>query len=242
MNLTQFEWIESGLKCKSYHCVKLVCNSRVLNYEIAIFFLTSSSSSHPWKREERKGRGLCRGGRVGPAGRARGARPPPPGRGAWGAATAAGKGRVGRGHCRRRGARGRGSTAVAAGHRHCRRRGGGRGAAGRGNGGGRGAEAGEGEGRVREALHGRENKEHEETVGTTMKVSHRGRRLSPEPRTNPSIAGDSGVRSTNRTRPDEALDETNAAVSSDSADDARIGCNCSPELEPLRTSVSNTGS
>jgi hypothetical protein len=97
MNLTQFEWIESGLKCKSYHCFKLVCNSRVLNYEIAIFFLTSSSSSHPWKREERKGRGLCRGGRVGPAGRARGARPPPPGRGAWGAATVAGEGRVGAG-------------------------------------------------------------------------------------------------------------------------------------------------
>jgi hypothetical protein len=55
--------------------------------------------------------------------------------------------------------------------------------------------------------------------------SHRGRRPSPEPRTNPSIAGDSGVQSTNRTHPDEALDETNAAVPSDSADDARIGSN-----------------
>jgi hypothetical protein len=41
---------------------------------------------------------------------------------------------------------------------------------GRGNGGGRGAAAGEGEGIVREALHGRENKEHEETLGTTMEV------------------------------------------------------------------------
>jgi hypothetical protein len=37
----------------------------------------------------------------------------------------------------------------------------------------------------------------------------------------------------NQTRRDEALDETIAAVSSDSADDARIGSNCSPELETL---------
>jgi hypothetical protein len=44
----------------------------------------------------------------------------------------------------------------------------------------------------------------------------------------------------------EAIDETNAAVPSDSADEARIGSNCSPELspelEPPRTSASNTGS
>jgi hypothetical protein len=65
-----------------------------------------------------------------------------------------------------------------------------------------------------------------------MEVSHRGRRPSPEPKPNPSIAGDSGIQSTNRTRCDEGLDETNAAVPSDSADDARIGSNCSPELEP----------
>jgi hypothetical protein len=41
----------------------------------------------------------------------------------------------------------------------------------------------------------------------------------------------------NRTYCDKALDETNATVPSDSADDARIGSNCSlelsPELEPL---------
>jgi hypothetical protein len=60
-----------------------------------------------------------------------------------------------------------------------------------------------------------------------MKVSHRGRRPSPEPRGNPSIAGDSEIQSTNRTRCDEALDETNATVPSDSADDAQIGSNCS---------------
>jgi hypothetical protein len=50
----------------------------------------------------------------------------------------------------------------------------------------------------------------------------------------------------NRMCPDEALDETNAAVSSDSVDDAQIGSNCSPELstelELLRTLASNTGS
>jgi hypothetical protein len=69
---------------------------------------------------------------------------------------------------------------------------------------------------------------------------------SLEPRRKPLIDGDSEVRLTNRTHQDEALDETNAAVLSDSADDARIGSNCSPELspelEPLRSSVSNSGS
>jgi hypothetical protein len=65
-----------------------------------------------------------------------------------------------------------------------------------------------------------------------MEVSHRGKRPSPEPRGNPSIAEDSGIQSINRTRCDEALDETNAAVPSDSADDAQIGSNCSPELSP----------
>jgi hypothetical protein len=79
-----------------------------------------------------------------------------------------------------------------------------------------------------------------------MVEAHRGRRPSPEPKPNQSIAGDSRVQSTNRTRFDEALDETNAAVPSDSGDDVRIGSNCSPELspelEPPRTSASNTGS
>jgi hypothetical protein len=79
-----------------------------------------------------------------------------------------------------------------------------------------------------------------------MEEAHRGRRPSPEPIGNLSIAEDSGVQSTNRMRPDEALDKTNAGVPSDSVDDARIGSNCLPELslelEPLRTSASNTGS
>jgi hypothetical protein len=71
-----------------------------------------------------------------------------------------------------------------------------------------------------------------------MEEVPRGRRPSPEPRGNLSIAGDSGVQSMNRTRPDEALDEMNAVVPSYSTDDAQIESNCSPELsselEPLR--------
>jgi hypothetical protein len=52
MNLTQLVWFESGLK--------LDCNSRVLNYETTIFFLTSSSFSRreppwPWGYAEHAG-------------------------------------------------------------------------------------------------------------------------------------------------------------------------------------------
>jgi hypothetical protein len=65
-----------------------------------------------------------------------------------------------------------------------------------------------------------------------MVVAHHRRRPSLEPKRKPLIDGDSEVRSMNRTCPDEALDETNTAVPSDSADDARIGSNCSPELSP----------
>jgi hypothetical protein len=85
-------------------------------------------------------------------------------------------------------------------------------------------------------------RKNEETLDATMEVSHQGRSPLPEPTRNPSIAGDSEVRSTNRTRPNEDLDETNTVVPSDSADNAQIGSNCSPELELLRTSASNTGS
>jgi hypothetical protein len=55
---------------------------------------------------------------------------------------------------------------------------------------------------------------------------------SPEPSTKSSIGDESSVGSTNRRHWDEALDETNAVVPSDSTDDARIESNCSPELEP----------
>jgi hypothetical protein len=79
----------------------------------------------------------------------------------------------------------------------------------------------------------------------TLEIEENGEeewRSSPEPRRKSSIDGDSEVRSMNQAHRDEALDKTNTAVSSDSADDARIGSNCSPELEPLRTSASNSGS
>jgi hypothetical protein len=114
--------------------------------------LPSSSSPHlipPIHGREKRGRGGgCAGeDEVGPAGGGRGR-----------------TGREGRGHRCRVGARagvGRGAPPPGTGT----------GAPpGRGNGGGRGAAAGEGEGIVRKALHGRENEEHEETLGTTMEV------------------------------------------------------------------------
>jgi hypothetical protein len=183
--------------------------------------------------EERGGEGGCAGeDETGPAGGGHGH-----------------TGRAGHDHSRRGEARERGSTgtrappptaaAAAVGE-------GERGAAGEGKRRGEGCrrrrrwgESGRGSARTRK-------RRNEENLGATMEVSHRGRTPSPEPRGNPSIAEDSGIQSMNRTRCDEALDESNAAVPSDSADDARIGSNCSPELspelEPPRTSASNTGS
>jgi hypothetical protein len=220
MNLTQLEWIESGLKCKSYECFKPYCNSRGLNLQnchrllLLIFLLPSM--------EERGGEG------EGAAQGEGGARPPP------------------RGRPRRTG--------------HARPR---AGAAPRREGAGRGARepppattaaAGRGKG---SPPPGKVRGEWERlcTDGKTKKRRNPrcnnggfspGRRPSPEPRGNPSIVGDLGIQSKNRTRCNEALDETNAAVPSDSADDARIVSNCSPELslelEPPQTSASNTGS
>jgi hypothetical protein len=177
--------------------------------------LPSSSSSHllpPIHGRER--RGLRRGGRFGRAGGGRGR-----------------TGHEGRGHRRRRGAHGHRNAGAAGGH--CRRS----------------REGAPQPGKVRGEW-GRPcadgNTKKRRNPRYNNGGSHRGRRPLPEPRGNPSIAGDSGIQSTNRTRCDEALDETNAAVPSDSADDARIGSNCSPELspelEPPRTSASNTGS
>jgi hypothetical protein len=56
----------------------------------------------------------------------------------------------------------------------------------------------------------------------TMEIAHWRRRLSPEPRRNPSIDSEWEVRSMNRKHQDEALNETNAAVLSDFANDARL--------------------
>jgi hypothetical protein len=118
--------------------------------------------------------------------------------------------------------------------------GGGEGARAGGEGGGRGAAAGEVRGgRGRPCMDGK--KEKRWNLDATIEVSHRGRRPSPEPKRKLSIDGDSEVRSTNGTCPDEAIDETIAAVPSDSVGDARIGSNCSPELKPHWTSASNSG-
>jgi hypothetical protein len=60
-----------------------------------------------------------------------------------------------------------------------------------------------------------------------------GRRgLLSEPRRNTSIDGEPEVGSTNRKHRNEATDETNAAVLSNFANDARIESNYSPELSP----------
>jgi hypothetical protein len=71
-------------------------------------------------------------------------------------------------------------------------------------------------------------------------------KTSMEPRIIPPIGDGPPVGSTNQRHWDEALGETNAAIPPNSADDARIGSNCSPELpsklEPSRTSASNSGS
>jgi hypothetical protein len=66
------------------------------------------------------------------------------------------------------------------------------------------------------------------------------RRSSLEPRRKSPIDGEPEVGSTNQKYRDEALDETNAAVLSDSANDAQIKSNCSLDLEPPRTSASNS--
>jgi hypothetical protein len=58
------------------------------------------------------------------------------------------------------------------------------------------------------------------------------RRSSLEPRRKSPIDGEPEVGSTNQKYRDEALDETNATVLSDSANDAQIESNCSPDLEP----------
>jgi hypothetical protein len=68
-----------------------------------------------------------------------------------------------------------------------------------------------------------------------------GKTTSSKPSTNSPIDGDSEVRSVNRTHQDEALDKTNTAVSSDFTEDTWIGSNCSPDLESLQTSASNSG-
>jgi hypothetical protein len=56
----------------------------------------------------------------------------------------------------------------------------------------------------------------------TMVEAHRRRRSSLEMRRNLSIDGEPEVGSTNRKHQEEALDESNTTIPSDSADEARI--------------------
>jgi hypothetical protein len=62
------------------------------------------------------------------------------------------------------------------------------------------------------------------------KRAHRRKRSSLESRRKLSIGDERTVGSTNRRHRDEALDDMDVAVPSDSSNDARIECNCSPEL------------
>jgi hypothetical protein len=85
----------------------------------------------------------------------------------------------------------------------------------------------------------------EKLYGQQWREAHRRRQSSLEPRRKSLIGGEPTVGSTNQKQRDEALDETDAAIPSDSGNDARIENNCSPELslelEPPRTSTSNSG-
>jgi hypothetical protein len=118
---------------------------------------------------------------------------------------------------------------------------GGRATRGWGNGGGGGtATWGMREGRGRLCANGK--RKNKKLHGQQWWKGSPEKTTSPEPRTISPIHGDPEVGSTNWKHRDEALDETNAAVPSDSADDARIKSNCSPELKHLRTSASDSRS
>jgi hypothetical protein len=218
----QLERIESDLKRKSYHCFKLEYNSRTLNYEIDIlfltfFFLTSLSLlSRSVMGRGRPSKGLAGHHRQGTDCARR-------------SAPGALLGQPELGH------RGRPTVlacccAPAQEPRPQGLRAHGSGAGGR--------VAGAEGGATPQTL---EMKENEEEWRSSL-----GKKTLAGAEEKSLIDRDSKVRSTNRTRPDQALDETKAAIPSDSADDAQIGSNCSPELsselEPLRTSASNSRS
>jgi hypothetical protein len=95
-------------------------------------------------------------------------------------------------------------------------------------------------GRERPCVNG--NRRNKKTLGATMVEGSPENAPTPETRTNPPIEGEPSVGLTNRRHQDEALDEMGAVVPLDAAADAQIESKCSPELEPCRTSVSNSGS
>jgi hypothetical protein len=111
----------------------------------------------------------------------------------------------------------------------------------RGGGGGhRGGEKGGERERVREGLGCDMWWETKKNLENNGDSSMEKRRSSLEPRRKSPIDGEPEVGSTNQKYRDEALDETNATVLSDSANDAQIESNCSPDLEPPWTSASNS--
>jgi hypothetical protein len=104
------------------------------------------------------------------------------------------------------------------------------------------------EGKGRHCTNG--NRRNKKNPCPTMVEGSPEKTTSTGPRTNSSIDNEPSVGSTNQKHQDEALDEMNTAVPSDSTDDTRIKSKCSPELspelslelEPFRTSASNSGS
>jgi hypothetical protein len=100
----------------------------------------------------------------------------------------------------------------------------------------------EGEERGRGYVYGNKNGE---TPWTTMEGNSPEETKFAGAKKKSSIGSETTVGSTNQKHRDEALDEKNAAVSSDSTNAAWIETNCSPELsselEPPRTSASNSG-
>jgi hypothetical protein len=85
-----------------------------------------------------------------------------------------------------------------------------------------------------------ENQRNEELHGQQWRESSP-KKTSPEPGRKSPIGDKPTAGSTNRKHRDEALDETNAAVPSDSTNDTLIKSNCSlelsPELEPFQTLI-----
>jgi hypothetical protein len=103
----------------------------------------------------------------------------------------------------------------------------GRGTIGRGrNGEGRGAAARGREGGGEERGCAWRGEKKMKNTMPTMVEAHRRRQTSWEPKINMSINGKPEVRSTNRKHWDKALDETNATVPLDSADEAWVKSNC----------------
>jgi hypothetical protein len=88
------------------------------------------------------------------------------------------------------------------------------------------------------------NRRSEELHAQLLWESSPEKKTSPEPRRKTPIDHESSIGLMNQRHQDDALDKINVEVPSDSTDDARIENNSSselsPELEPSRTSASNS--